>query len=144
MRKLKLLLVEDNEHDVFMINEGIEDLDIPCDLLVKNNGEEAINYLNELITKEELHEKEPDIILMDINMPIMDGIEALRRIKNNDKLKHIPVVMLTTSSRKEDVVNAYKEHSSSYIVKPDDIFELEKVLSVIKDYWTRTVRLPNQ
>ncbi len=106
------------------------------------NGAEAIKFLREKAPYE--NSKIPDLILMDINMPVMDGHEALRKIKSLEYLKHIPVLILTTSTRKDDILKAYKEQSSSYIVKPDDIFELDQLAETIKNYWTNTVKLPNK
>lgn len=140
MEKLIILLVEDNKEDAFLIREALEDQVFLKELYHVVNGVEAIKFLK----KEKPFEKVvmPDLILMDINMPIMDGHEALKKIKSLEVVKHIPVLMLTTSSRKEDILKAYKEQSSSYIVKPDDIFELEILAKTIKNYWNNTVRLP--
>lgn len=77
-------------------------------------------------------------------MPVMNGHEALQIIKSIEEVKHIPVLMLTTSSRKEDILKAYQEQSSSYIVKPDDIYELDNLAEAIRDYWNNTVRLPRK
>ncbi|GAA0874879.1 response regulator [Wandonia haliotis] len=142
MKKLDILLVEDSEHDIMFIEEALHDAEVINHLVSVRNGEEALNFLHKKPPYTEA--KLPDLILLDINMPVMDGFETLERIKSDYETKHIPVIMLTTSSRKEDIIKAYKELSSSYIIKPYDIFELEKVASEIKEYWLKTVRLPNQ
>lgn len=141
MSDMKLFIVEDNEHDVFMIKEGLNELGFKYELKVFTNGKEVVDCLRK-IKKHDLIEELPHLILMDINMPIMDGFEALKTIKSDKKLRHIPIIMLTTSARPEDIKNAYSEQSSSYIVKPSDVFELEKVLKVIGDYWNKTVKPP--
>lgn len=142
MKKIRILLVEDNIEDAFLIREALEEQEFLKEMFHVENGAEAIKFLK----KEAPYKNSviPDLILMDINMPIMDGLEALREIKSLEYLKHIPVLMLTTSSRKEDILAAYKEQSSSYIVKPDDIYELEQLSEGIKTYWTNTVRLPGR
>ena len=142
MKKLNILLVEDNEQDAFLVKEALEDQEILKEMSHVQNGEEALKYLK----KEAPYENSilPDLILMDINMPVMNGIEALKQIKSLENLKQIPVLMLTTSSRKEDILKAYKEQTSSYIVKPEDIYELEHIASTIKNYWSNTVRLPSK
>ncbi|WP_158857111.1 response regulator [Lunatibacter salilacus] len=140
MKKLIILLVEDNKEDAFLIREALEDQEFLKELYHVVNGVEAIKFLKK--EKPFGQVEIPDLILMDINMPVMDGHEALKRIKSLEVVKHIPVLMLTTSSRKEDILKAYKEQSSSYIVKPDDIYELEILAETIKNYWNNTVRLP--
>lgn len=142
MKNLTILLVEDNEQDAFLIREALEDQAFLKEMHHVVNGAEAIKFLR----KEAPYENSvlPDLILMDINMPIMDGHETLRTIKSLEDLKHLPVLILTTSSRKEDILKAYKGQSSSYIVKPDDIFELDQLAESLKNYWKNTVRLPNK
>ncbi|WKV13212.1 response regulator [Marivirga harenae] len=142
MRKLNILLVEDSKEDAFLIREALEGLTFVDKLHHVENGAMAINFLK----KEEPYSaaETPDLILMDINMPVMDGHEALKIIKSIEEVKHVPVIMLTTSSRKEDILRAYQEQSSSYIVKPDDIYELDNLAETIRDYWNNTVRLPRK
>lgn len=140
MNKLIILLVEDNDQDVYLIKESLEDQGFIDKIYRVKNGYQAISFL----CREHPYEgvEEPNLILMDINMPVMDGHEALKRIKAMEKFEHIPIVMLTTSSRKEDILRAYKGQSNSYIVKPDDVYELEAIAEAIKVYWKNTVRLP--
>lgn len=142
MNKLKILLVEDNQQDSFLIEETLQEQGCIKKIYHVLNGAMAISFLK----KEKPFEDAelPNLILMDINMPIMDGHEALQKIKSMDEFKHIPVIMLTSSSRKEDIVKSYRAQSSSYIVKPDDIFELESIATAIKNYWENTVSLPNK
>lgn len=140
MKKIYILLVEDSEQDALLIREALEEQEILKEMSHVQNGEEALKYLKKEAPYE--NSKLPDLILMDINMPVMNGIEALKQIKSLENFKQIPVLMLTTSSRKEDILRAYKEQSSSYIVKPEDIYELDRLAETIKNYWTNTVRLP--
>lgn len=140
MKKLVILLVEDSDGDALLIRESLEEQSFVSEFYRVENGKKAIQFLN----KEAPYQKTtyPSLILMDINMPTMDGHEALTKIKSIVELKHIPVIMLTTSSRKDDILRAYREHCSSYIIKPDDIFELEDVAATIKKYWANAAILP--
>ncbi len=140
MEKLVILLVEDNEQDVYLIQEALEDQGFIDKIYNVPNGVKAISFLKKEKPYEEV--EEPNLILIDINMPIMDGHEALKRIKAMEKFEHIPIIMLTTSSRREDILRAYKGQSNSYIVKPDDVYELEAIAGTLKNYWKNTVRLP--
>lgn len=141
MKKLIILLVEDNEEDAFLIRETFEDRNFLKELYHVVNGAEAIQFLNKSKHYEDV--ETPDLILMDINMPVMDGHQALEKIKSDERFNHIPILMLTTSSRKEDIIKAYKKHTSSYIVKPDNIYELDDIAEAIKKYWNNTVMLPS-
>lgn len=140
MEKIKILLVEDNDQDAFLVKEALEDQGFIKRIDHVVNGAKAISFLRKEIPYEE--SEEPNLILMDINMPIMDGHEALIKIKSMNDFKHIPIIILTTSSRKEDILMAYKGNSNSYIVKPDDIFKLDAIAESLKNYWANTVRLP--
>lgn len=142
MKKLYILLVEDNKGDAILIRESLEEQEFLKEMYHVINGAEALKFLKKEASFE--NSVTPDLILMDINMPVMDGHETLRRIKSLENFKHIPVLMLTTSSRNEDILKAYKEQTSSYIVKPEDIYELDQLAETIKNYWTNTVRLPEK
>jgi len=140
MKKLVVLLVEDNKEDAFLVREALEEQSFVTNFFHVENGAEAIKFLK----KEEPYQnvETPTIILMDLNMPIMDGHEALQKIKSVPKWKHIPIIILTTSTRKDDILKSYKKQSSSYIVKPDDIFQLDDIAETLKHYWTNTIQLP--
>ncbi|GAB2618516.1 response regulator [Belliella aquatica] len=140
MKKMNILLVEDNKEDAFLIREALEEQQFLKEFYHVVNGLEAIKFLKKETPYENV--KGPDLILMDINMPLMDGHEALQRIKSMEAFKQIPILMLTTSSRKQDILKAYKEQSSSYIVKPEDIYGLDNLAEVIKSYWSKIVMLP--
>ncbi|UJP65958.1 response regulator [Mongoliitalea daihaiensis] len=140
MKKLHILLVDDSEHDAFLIKEALEEQEFLSNFSHVINGQEAINFLQKLSPFENV--ETPDLILMDINMPVMDGHESLKRIKEMDAFKDIPILMLSTSSRKEDIIRAYRGQSSSYIVKPDDIYDLENLAQALKTYWSNIVKLP--
>lgn len=140
--KLHILLVDDSEQDALLISEALEEQAFLRKFSHVTNGQEAINFLEKASPFEEV--ETPDLILMDINMPIMDGHESLSRIKEMEEYKDIPILMLSTSSRKEDIIRAYKAQSSSYLVKPEDIYDLEGLARAIKTYWSMTVKLPHR
>jgi CheY-like chemotaxis protein len=142
MKKLVILLVEDNSQDAFLVTEALEEQEFIAKIHHVEDGAKAILFLKKLPPYE--NEEQPNLILMDINMPIMNGHEALKKIKSIPEIKHIPVLMLTTSSRNEDILKAYREQTSSYIVKPDDIYALDNLAATMKNYWTSTVRLPEE
>jgi CheY-like chemotaxis protein len=139
MEPLNILMIEDNEQDVLLLSDALTDAGMVKSLTVATNGKEAIKILHQL------HDSEtdtlPDIILLDINMPIMDGHETLEYIKTNNDLKHIPTIILTTSASQADIRKAYDNHSNSYIVKPYEIADLENIVLIVKDYWVNVVQL---
>ncbi|WKK83004.2 response regulator [Marivirga arenosa] len=141
MKNIHILLVEDNEGDIILTQEALEDSKFINTVDVARNGKEAIDYLK----RSEGYSKalEPDLILLDINLPIMSGHEVLLEIKNDEKLKHIPVIMLTTSSSDTDINKAYDNHANCYISKPVDIDEFMKAVAGIEHFWFSIVRLPN-
>ncbi len=139
MTGLHILMIDDSEQDIMLISEALNNSGIVKSLKALHNGEEALKYLR----KESPFESStlPDLILMDINMPVMDGHETLEHIKTNEQLKHIPVIMLTTSSAEKDIKKAYQHYSNSYIVKPYAFSDLGSIVETIRDYWLNTVRL---
>ncbi|WKK86279.1 response regulator [Marivirga arenosa] len=141
MKNIHILLVEDNEGDIILTQEALEDSKFINTVDVARNGKEAIDYLK----RAEGYSKalEPDLILLDINLPIMSGHEVLLEIKNDEKLKHIPVIMLTTSSSDTDINKAYDNHANCYISKPVDIDEFMTAVAGIEHFWFSIVRLPN-
>lgn len=132
-------MIDDSEQDTILIGEALNGSNILQSLGSVINGEEALKYLR----KEPPYQDKisPDLILLDINMPVMDGHETLAQIKSDERLKHIPVIMLTTSSASDDIRKAYQHYSNSYIVKPYEIADLDSIIETIKDYWLNTVRL---
>ena len=125
-----ILLVEDDEIDVMSVKRSLKDLKVLNRLNVAGNGEEAVEFLNE--PQHEL----PCIILLDINMPKMNGIEFLRIIKQDDCLKMIPVVVLTSSKEDQDKMESFGLGVSGYMVKPADYKKFVEVIRVIDLYWT--------
>ena len=138
MKSLNILLIEDNEGDILLTTEAFEESKIINILAVIKDGKEAINFFNGLINKEHF----PDLVLLDINLPKMNGHEVLMYIKNNEKYKHIPVIMLTTSSSEKDILQSYKGHVNCYITKPIDVNDFIQAVTKIEDFWINIVSIP--
>ena len=124
-KEIKILLVEDNPGDVLLITEAFSEILIN-DIEVAIDGQDALDLLLKK-GKYEDHET-PDIILLDLNLPKRSGPEVLEVIKNNDKLKHIPVIILTSSQAEIDIVKTYDLHANSYVIKPLDFDDLLTVV----------------
>ncbi len=131
MRSSKpILLVEDDDVDVMTVKRALKDLNIKNRLVNTANGEEALEYLKNN------GNKKPCIILLDLNMPRMNGIEFLKIAKADDTLKQIPVVILTTSSHQQDIIESFELSVAGYIVKSVDYTEFTQAISAINLYWT--------
>lgn len=128
--KKPILLVEDDEVDVMTVKRSLKDLKVSNRLDVAGNGEEAVEFLNE--PQNDL----PCLVLLDINMPRMNGIEFLRIIKRDDRLKKIPVVVLTSSSEDQDKMDSFGLGIAGYMVKPADYQKFVEVIRAIDFYWT--------
>lgn len=140
-RPAEILLVEDNESDVELTRLGFEHAKFLVNLNHVGDGEECMAFLR----KQGNHADAPtpDLILLDLNMPRMGGQEVLAEIAHDDRLKHIPVVVLTTSDADADILQAYRLRCSSYIVKPIDFDNFARVIRGITDYWFTLVVLPS-
>ncbi len=139
-KHLKILFVEDNEGDVGLIEEVLEETKIRNILHVATDGEEAILYL--LGEGKYSGSPRPDIILLDSNLPKKDGREVLKEIKEEESLKSIPVVILTTSGAEKDILNAYELHANAYVNKPIDFDQFINVVESIASFWLKIVKLP--
>ena len=129
MKTLKILLIEDDMIEIMKLNRVISTLKLPHKLMEANNGEDALNLLKE---KDNI----PDIILLDLNMPKINGIEFLKILKNDNDLKYIPTIILTTSNNKKDLLECFEIGIAGYILKPlkyeDYVVKIEKLLA----YWS--------
>lgn len=141
-KEVTILLVEDNEGDIVLTVEALRMAKMTNKVIVVRDGEEALNYLYREgnFADAEL----PDLILLDINLPRVDGKEVLTRIKNDATLRVIPVVILTTSDSEKDVMDSYTNHANCYITKPVDFNKFMQVVHMIKDFWIMLVKLPTQ
>jgi two-component system, chemotaxis family, response regulator Rcp1 len=139
-RPVEILLVEDNPGDVRLTREALREGKVRNNLAVASDGVEAVAYLR----KEGVHANavRPDLILLDLNLPRMDGREVLAEIKADPALRHIPVVVLTSSQAEEDIVRAYDLHANCYVTKPVDLDQFIRVVESIEDFWFTIVKLP--
>lgn len=128
-----ILLVEDNEGDVVLTLEAFEECKVKNEISVVKNGQDALDFLFKRGAF--THVQKPDLILLDINIPIFNGHEVLKQIKTDSILKKIPVIMLTTSSNERDIYSAYENHCNSYIKKPLDIDEFLNSILKIEEFW---------
>lgn len=140
-KPVEILLIEDNLGDVVLTKKAFETSKLANNISVAKDGEIAISILKK--EGEYADHKTPDIILLDLNLPKKDGREVLEEIKSNDKLKHIPVVVLTSSKAEKDIVETYNLHANSYIVKPVDLEKFIKVVESIENFWFTVVVLPD-
>ena len=134
---MKLLLVEDNLGDVGLIREAFASCHAEVEIRVARDGVDALDKLDRAA-----HADLPDLILLDLNLPRMDGRELLSRLKSDPELRAIPVVVFTSSSAPRDVERAYAMQANCYLVKPPDLTGIERVVSLLNEFWFKTVRLP--
>jgi len=141
MKLAHILLVDDNEGDILLTKEAFEESKVKTTISVAKNGKEALDFL----FKKGLfaNAKKPDLILLDINMPIMNGHEVLKHVKADVNLKKIPVIMLTTSSSEKDISTAYENHCNSYIKKPLEMSEFFEAALKIEEFWLQLSTLSN-
>lgn len=139
---LEILLVEDNEGDIALTIEAFKEAKIRNHIHVVRDGEEALAYLRKLAPFTQV--QTPDIILLDINLPKIDGKEVLQVMKQDPLLKTIPVIMLTTSSAERDVQESYANHANCYVIKPVDLNKFMDVIRSIEEYWVSIVKLPRR
>ncbi len=140
MRSIEILLVEDNPGDIRLTQEAFKDGNLINNLNVVRNGVEALAFLRQKGTHQDA--PRPDIILLDLNLPLKDGREVLAEIKADDDLKRIPIIILTTSTNQEDIFAAYNLHANCYITKPLDMGRFIDIVRTIQGFWFQIVRLP--
>ncbi len=128
-QKLKILLIEDDMIEVMKVNRTISSLKLPHEVVEVSNGEEALDYLKS-------ENSLPDIILLDLNMPKMNGVEFLNILRNDKVLRYLPTIILTTSSNQKDILECYKAGVAGYIVKPLKYEDYVKKLKHLLEYWS--------
>lgn len=139
MKKVHILLVEDNEGDIVLTLDAFEESKILTEISVVKNGADAIDFL--FNKGDFIKEQRPDLILLDINIPIYSGHEVLKKIKDDPSLKTIPVIMLTTSSNQKDIKRSYENHCNSFVSKPIDMDEFIKAILKIEQFWFQLSKL---
>jgi CheY-like chemotaxis protein len=141
-RAIDVLLVEDDPGDVLMTREAFEDNKVANNLFVVNDGVTAMEFLRK--QGEYTEAPTPDLILLDLNLPRMDGREVLSALKDDEELRRIPVVVLTTSEAEEDVLRSYSLHANAYVTKPVDFARFIEVVRQIDEFFVTVVRLPSR
>ena len=131
---MRILMVEDNEGDIILTLEALTDMRINNTVTIARDGELAIKMLSEGFL--------PDLVLLDINLPKVDGKDVLAYIKTREEIKHIPVIMLTTSTSEEDILETYRMHANCYISKPVNYDKFSEVVNSVERFWFNTVKLP--
>jgi CheY-like chemotaxis protein len=137
---VEILLVEDDPADVQLVKEALQEGQVPYQVSVVNDGVQAMAYLR----GEDPYGQAilPDLILLDLKMPRMSGLEVLAEIKRDDLMRSIPVIVLTTSDAPDDILKAYALQASMYITKPEDLEEFDRIMNTIRDLFLTVVKLP--
>ncbi len=138
-RRLRLLLVEDNPGDVDLVTDAMREF--PCDVSVASDGVEALEFLR----KEGRHAGavEPDLVLLDLNLPRLSGREVLARVKEDPATRHIPVVILSSSQASRDLLETYRLHANCFVTKPVDLDEFLASVGAVAQFWLEVVKLPS-
>ena len=139
---IHILVVEDNEDDIFLIREAFREARLANSFSVVRDGVEALEYLRG--AGKHADAASPGLVLLDINMPKKNGFEVLKEIKDDPELRHLPVVMLTTSDAESDIVRSYANGACSYITKPVDFPAFRDVVRQFALYWTLVSRIPGR
>ena len=137
---IQILIVEDSPSDAFIVKEALKQSQELVQVLIVHDGVEATDFL--LRRGKYAEAPRPDVILLDLNMPRKDGREVLAEIKSHDRLKSIPVIVLTSSSAPQDIAKAYSLHANCYLAKPADFAQFKEMIRAIETFWFRNVTLP--
>lgn len=137
---VEIMLVEDNPGDIRLITELFKEIDIENQVNVACDGEQALMMLHKEGKFTTTHL--PDLILLDLNLPKIDGKEVLREIKTDNRLMYIPVIILTTSREEKDIIETYSYNANSFITKPVDLDSFIKIIKSIQEFWLNIVKLP--
>jgi two-component system response regulator len=140
IKPAEILLVEDSPTDVLLAREALEHAKVLNTLHVVSDGVEAMAFLRREAPYENV--PRPDLVLLDLNLPRKDGREVLAEVKNDENLKRIPIVVLTTSRAEEDIFKAYGLHANCYVTKPVDFDQFADVVKMIENFWFTVVSLP--
>ena len=136
---IEILLVEDNKADVRLTQEALKDAKVRNNLRVAADGVEAMAMLRR--QRSHASAPRPDLIFLDLNLPKKDGREVLEEIKNDESLKHIPVVILTTSQAEQDILKSYRLQANAYVTKPVGLEDFLRVVKSIEEFWLEIVKL---
>lgn len=136
-----IFLIEDNRGDIRLIQEALKTTAVRCEVAIARDGVEAMAYLRE--EGEFAGAARPDLILLDLNLPKKDGREVLAEIKADPELKHIPIIVLTTSRNEEDIFKSYDLHVNCYISKSRNLTQLFTIIRGVEEFWLETATLPS-
>jgi chemotaxis family two-component system response regulator Rcp1 len=140
-RPIEILLVEDNPGDVRLTREALRDAKVRNNMMVASDGVEALAYLRQ--EGQYAGTTRPDMILLDLNLPRINGFEVLDAIKEDAELKRIPVIILTTSQEEQDIIRSYNLYANAYVTKPVDLQQFIDVIKAIEGFWLEIVKLPD-
>lgn len=140
LKPIEVLLVEDNAGDVRLTQEALKEGKLAVNLTVARDGLEATEILHQ--RNGHANAQRPDLILLDLNLPKMDGRQVLQEIKSDPKLMRIPVVVLTTSEADSDILSTYGSHANCYITKPVDMERFIDIVKLLEEFWFTIVKLP--
>ncbi|MGN6196900.1 MAG: response regulator [Ginsengibacter sp.] len=138
--KKEILLIEDNEGDILLTKEAFIEIGLSIEIKILNDGQQAIKYLRK--EAEFKNAETPDIILLDLNIPKVNGLQVLQTIKNDQLLKVIPVVILSTSNSEKDRSLAYRNHANCYFTKPVNFSDFINLIHMITNFWMNPNQLP--
>jgi two-component system response regulator len=139
---IKILLIEDNTADARLFKEAFKESSFKNELYTVKNGNEAIKFLNH--ENDYTNVPKPDLILLDLDLPRIDGLDVLKKVKNDNELKLIPVMILSASVNDKDMIYAYGYHANAFIIKPSDYPSLIRFSDSLGDFWINWVKLPGE
>jgi len=140
-RPIEILLVEDNPGDVRLTREAFREAKVRNNMVIAGDGLEAMAFLKQ--ENEHVNAVRPDLILLDLNLPCMNGFEVLDAIKEDADLKRIPIIVLTTSQAEQDILRSYDLHANAYVTKPVDLEQFIVAIRAIEGFWLEIVKFPN-
>jgi two-component system response regulator len=143
-KRYSILVADDDEGDRFLINKAMKANGVENQIQFLEDGQKLVDHLNEYLKSTHPGDKPslPCLILLDLNMPLLDGWEALKIVKSHALLREIPVVILTNSDNPADVAGSYKEGANSFFTKPLDYLDLVSLMGLLKSYWFQNAKLP--
>ena len=140
MKRIHILLAEDNLGDIILIREAFGERNLIDRISVVKDGKQALEFIYK--DGKYANAETPDLIILDINLPKINGLEVLKKIKKSKDLKKIPVIMLTSSSSQKDINESYDNYANCFITKPDDVDDFLKAINGIEDFWINIGSLP--
>lgn len=143
VNRIVLVMVDDDEDDCLLVEAALHEANLKCDFFCVENGMEMMDYLNQRGRFENSgNAPRPDIVLLDLNLPRMSGLQVLEVIKTDQRFRAIPVIILTTSREEEDIESCYDMGANTYIIKEASFAGLVSAIKVVREYWLETVTLP--